>query len=495
MSDIDDELLELVSDTKKRKKNSKSASKRRKTEASDSEEDNNGDPYPLEGKYADEEDRERLLQMSEFDREQIIEKRLEERDKKNHSKKLSDFLAQNQSGDNVSAAAKRQHTARGATREKDKKLSELKAKRKAKAETKRPRDETTREHGERSSSPMEMETDDEDEDGQVGPDDQEQEKSEGPVTIEDLSKVWVSRDFLIKHWAKPWFDTLVDGAWVRYLIGQEGGRPIYRICEIVTGHINFVAPYKVGDKTVNQLLTLRHGKSSKHFPMDKVSNTCFDSKEFERLTLTCANEKVSLPTKHDLQQKEATISKLASQVLTDSDITVMVARKSQLAAGQAPSGLTSLERARLLQERTLAIRRHDYDEVAELDRKLEAAPPTQVFLDQANSSDILAKLSERNRKANSEAVRKAELLESEKRRKERKLAMSGTATPTDPSARLRTVPRTMLTASPSRPGTPVPGAGLLLQPELGQKASTSPGPAKRFEVSVVDSIDVDLGDF
>lgn len=58
---------------------------------------------------------------------------------------------------------------------------------------------------------MEMETDDEDEDGQVGPDDQEQEKNEGPVTIADLSKVWVSRDFLIKHWAKPWFDTLVDG--------------------------------------------------------------------------------------------------------------------------------------------------------------------------------------------------------------------------------------------------------------------------------------------
>jgi len=36
-------------------------------------------------------------------------------------------------------------------------------------------------------------------------------------------------------------------------------------------------PYKINDKTVNQLLELKHGKSVKTFQMDKVSNATFDA--------------------------------------------------------------------------------------------------------------------------------------------------------------------------------------------------------------------------
>lgn len=118
---------------------------------SDSDDSDDEELYPLEGKYVDEHDRQRsvglffllltftnwprLLSLSEFEREDIIAKRLEEKDKRNQSQKLSEFFAANQA-DSVSNAAKRQHTARGATKEKDRKLNELKAKRKAKADTK-----------------------------------------------------------------------------------------------------------------------------------------------------------------------------------------------------------------------------------------------------------------------------------------------------------------------------------------------------------------------
>ena len=51
-------------------------------------------------------------------------------------------------------------------------------------------------------------------------------------------------------------------------------------------------------------------------------------------------------------------------------------------------------------------------------------------------SALLAKVNERNRKANQEAIRRAELQEAERKRGERR------GTPTvDPSGRLRTVPR------------------------------------------------------
>lgn len=103
-----------------------------------------------------------------------------------------------------------------------------------------------------------------------------------------------------------------------------------------------------------------------------------------------------------------------------------------------------MERSRLMQARTLALRRQDYVEVDDIDAKLKELPVQSTREEEEESlADKLAKVNERNRKANLEAVRKAELLEVERKRRERKLHAtgSGVATPSDPSARLRTIPR------------------------------------------------------
>lgn len=106
-----------------------------------------------------------------------------------------------------------------------------------------------------------------------------------------------------------------------------------------------------------------------------------------------------------------------------------------------------MERSRLNQARTLAQRRNDWNEVAEIDAKLaeEAArTPKQDQPPRANNvQDLLAKVNERNRKANMEAVRKAEMAEIERKKKGRKLLAQneGRSTPVDPSARLKTLPR------------------------------------------------------
>ena len=115
---------------------------------------------------------------------------------------------------------------------------------------------------------MEMETDDEDEeDGQFTKDDQEEERErrllnssssksvpdDVVATQEDLTKVWLTRDKIAKYcmfrwfedWVKGlWYDTrlfytltaLPLGTWVRYLIGQEGNQPVYRLCEVQSGY-------------------------------------------------------------------------------------------------------------------------------------------------------------------------------------------------------------------------------------------------------------------
>lgn len=141
---------------------------------------------------------------------------------------------------------------------------------------------------------------------------------------------------------------------------------------------------------------------------------------------------------------------------------MMLTKKGKLKAGGTTWAMTgakaTYERSRLIQERTLAQRRGDHKEVAEHDLKLAefeaqfggtTRESTPSHTD--DKSAVLAMLSEKNRKANAEAVRRAEMIEAEKRRRERKKAASGSGagTPIDPSARLRTVPRTFNAVTPN----------------------------------------------
>lgn len=144
----------------------------------------------------------------------------------------------------------------------------------------------------------------------------------------------------------------------------------------------------------------------------------------------------------------------------------MLRRKSQLQgdAGKPQANWVTLERARLTQARMLALRRNDKADAAMYEAQLaELAienPPVQSESTESASA-LLAKVNERNRKANLEAVRRAELQEAERKRRERRL---GTPTaPVDPSARLRTVPRMFASRYEYRS---IPSYGLHPPPEV-----------------------------
>lgn len=71
---------------------------------------------------------------------------------------------------------------------------------------------------------MEMETD-EDEDGQIGKDEQEDERlrrlsggytkssPDSPIVREDLRKIQLTRDLIAKHFTAPWFKDYVKGVY------------------------------------------------------------------------------------------------------------------------------------------------------------------------------------------------------------------------------------------------------------------------------------------
>lgn len=526
--DFSDELLELAGATEKKRKRRQgrmsaahgSPTKRRRAGAdSDAEpesedEDEQANPYPLEGKYKDEFDREKLLSMSEIEREEVLAQRLEEMQRIQDKRNLDQMLRAQRNGgadaDAVARAAKRQHTGRGATKEKSRKLDELKARRRAKDERKRTTGSPKRQ---RSSSPTDMEmSSEEEEEGMISKLEEEEERDrkyfdekhseDEPITLEDLEKVRLSRDLLAKHYLAPWFEDYVKGAWVRYLIGSSpSGQPTYRICEITNLGADLTKPYPMNDQIVNQLFELRHGKAIKEWPMDRTSNSAFLPHEFERLVKTCEADKVKLPSKRQLQKKAEQLAKLPAQPKTESDITAMLARKNALNAHRPSHASITFQRSRLTQARTLALRRQDFKEVTEIDAQLKELAVTTDFQSRRRDSedpqnDILAKVNERNRKANLEAVRQAELAEADRKRRERKLALaaskSGTSTPVLVAKTSHGTPflQSTLAAEPtSRDVSPLPPSALAGQDQ-------TPGTkSKSFAAQVLNDIEIDLGDF
>lgn len=555
--DLDDQLLELAGASERKKRSKSKTSRKRKSamdsdsereleSEADSEDDEGGDPYPYEGKYKDEADKQELLSMNEMRREEILAERLDEKARLAEKQVLARMVAQQRSGideDSAARSAKRQTIARGGgNKEKSRKLDELKAKRKAKDESRKRVKLSPR----RSSSPQDMDiSDEESEDGQFTRSDHEEERErrllgastkqhkedeedKTPASLEDFNtNCRLTRDLAAKWCLAPWFKDYVKGTWVRYLIGNESdSSPVYRMCEVQSLSETPVKPYKINDRMIDLALDLKHGKAQKAFNMDRISNSQFTKREYDRLVYTCKTDDVKFPTRQQLKDREAEMRRIQKQPLSDGDITEMLRRKKELQVTKSSSELM-LEKSKLNQTRSLALKRLDHKEAAELEQKIAELEVQIQAVSSTHSprnavddrEEALRRVNERNRKANLDAVRKAEIAESERRRKERELAAAASRggaaaaaavhTKFDPSARLKTMPRMFNAATPTtRPGTPAANGSKSGAPAPGAANANAPGtpdPSIRaiptanttmaFEKKLLDSIELDLGDF
>ncbi|KAF8501300.1 hypothetical protein JB92DRAFT_3124151 [Gautieria morchelliformis] len=563
--DFDVELLALAGDGERRRRkrqNSSSgkppAAKRRKADVKDksdsdmepeSEEDDSN-PYPLDGKYVDEADRARLLQMPEIEREGLLATRQEELQRRQDKLNL-DHMLKVQSGnvdsEHVSQAAKRKHAVRGATKEKTRKLDEIKAKRKAK-------EERVRTHKEKTSSPSQRRrsmssepelSDVTDEEGEINKEEEERKfkesvgtpKLDNTPTREQFEKLRVSRQQIMKNYHAPWFDEWITGAWVRYLIGNDDTtrEPIYRICEVKGMSPTVGKNYQINDLVVNRAFDLKHGAAVRTWPMDKVSDSPFTQKEFDRLVVQLKGDKVDFPGKRTRGRKIEQLAKLPTTPLTEActistlacfaffncilpqaDITAMIARKNALNPKNVAISQAFAARAQLTQQRNLALKRQDYKEAAQIDQELETLASVQEAngngkreRGQDSHADLMARVNERNRKANLEAVRLAEAAQAARKRQERKAAAAGLAAGRpvifDVSARVKTVPRIHHSRSGTPHGTPTLKTNDSVErsvsplpplPSSGLSAPAKTRPAQgSFEARMVESINIQLDDF
>ncbi|TID15769.1 hypothetical protein CANINC_004298 [Pichia inconspicua] len=467
MSDSDDDLLELAgigseaeSDyepvTKKRTRPNKAIND---DDDDDNDEDDDedlksldvdDDPYPLEGKYKNQQDKEELMAMDEMTREGILYERIQEKEKYRERKFLALRARQNK------AESKSIKTGSSTKKLKTSKLSELKKQR----ERKNNRDaRRNRGDDEYLSDDAEQEDEDDDEDlrelagyGDEDEDDGYYSDDYAPSTkttrsrggydqsqyqeasFEQLDKIRSSRSVLEKFLYRDEFDTCIVGTLVRVNIGpnKNTGNSQYRIAmvdEVKRGG----RLYKLSGKPCNTYLKISQGDSSTIMDISYLSNSPFTLEEYEiyKKKVTDSANRSMLTVKY-VNEKFEELRKMATRTLTDADINKMIAKKEQLAVNEMNTANTVKRIGRLKEELQVALEQENDALVQKLKAEIDHL---STFFKTSNDSK-LEQINLRNKKSNQEFIRKAEKRSVETRRKQ--LHSNDFS---DPFSRLRTNPK------------------------------------------------------
>lgn len=224
---------------------------------------------------------------------------------------------------------------------------------------------------------------------------------------QDYRKLFRRRDDIVNNLHEPFFDQLMIGCYVRYLIGIAENLQIYRMCEII-GIDRSKKPYRLpplANGTIvetNLRLHLNNAGEIKQYQrLDKVSNHSLQDKEisFHINGMSSHPEKV-LPTKRDFRKLRQRHKQFSEHTYTHEDISHMVSSNlglNKLITTEYSTAMTLLKKR--LDE---AIQRNDKEKI-ELSRKeiqrLEDITEKQRIIFEAHGkkqSDINRRMRESN---------------------------------------------------------------------------------------------------
>lgn len=233
-------------------------------------------------------------------------------------------------------------------------------------------------------------------------------KSRKPIYIntkDDLNKVRLSRHKMERFVHLPFFDRIVQGCYVRIGIGNNNGKPVYRVAEI-SGVCETAKIYQLGNTRTNKGLKLRHGAQERIFRLEFVSNQEFSDSEFLKWRETCALQGISMPTFDEIDIKLKDIKEAMVYEFKEEDIDKMIKEKSRFKAG--PFNY-AMKKATLMREREAANCRGDDDTASKLTIELSELEEKASSLDKARTSTIssISYINDRNRKKNVEEAEKA----------------------------------------------------------------------------------------
>lgn len=498
-------------------------------------------PYPLEGKYKNDADRQELLAMTEIKRETILFERMQEieaynqkvflvqRAQERRARQEQDQAAAAIAAEKAATRSKRDKSASSSTKQSQ--LSELKKKREerqSREKTGKPNVPYRERRHDGDYSDGAEDDDDEEDDG----DDYDEEESdprlargrgasssatkrrrgrydddeaydeggfiendEEPVewaeskktkelTLNDINKIRFGRTLFSKYCHNPGFEKVVSGTYVRVNIGYDHKKqqPVYRICE-VKKLVSAPKPYTFQNRTVDEAILVASAKNEKTFEMGICSDSPFSEDEFRWWKQHMLKDDLSLPTVKRVERKLAELMEFKNHKLTDAEVRDMVERRQKLSANVGVGVSRVLQKSQLQEKRAIAVSNGDRVAIEEIDRQLAAIETSsnKAAQQESTSSSLskLAAVNARNRRANVSGIRQAELKNVGERRK-----MSGkTGGVFDPFSRVRTAARIFHQSDEgSSESTPAP-ASQDDEMELKRKREEAEAQAKKRKAS------------
>nr|XP_031862312.1 uncharacterized protein CI109_002277 [Kwoniella shandongensis]KAA5529384.1 hypothetical protein CI109_002277 [Kwoniella shandongensis] len=434
MSDLENELLGLAEDDPTRrpsKKRHNSSDKKKKSKAfMDSDDDGEADmdldsdddepgsskargpvrnPYPLEGKYVDEDDREALEALPEIERENILAGRLEEMQKFKDSQALDAMFQtlQGDEDDDEPSRKRRKHTS--VTKEASRAMNDLKNKRKAKDERAQRRAARREHRRPRSASPV---SDNSTEDGEIShsyrrsperysperkvasPKKESTDLDGVPANRQELNSARLSRYELVDIMYRDGFEGVVTGVDTSERFGS------------------YSIEYKGRNVRDGRGLLCQYGKATRLFRIADVSNGDFEEKEFTRFTMTNQADGVKAPKRSELKKKHEEIKALRDRPMSDVEINRQIT--SRQARDSNFNRSAHLKIQQLINTRDLAQRRNDQATVDRLNSeivKLGGDPVTGQLVGGGEAEDDydlrIQRINENNKKKTKESMIKA----------------------------------------------------------------------------------------
>ena len=417
-------------------------------EEDDDEQDDLVNPYPLEGKYKNEQDREDLESMDEIQREQILFERTQEMERYNEKKYLQQRMKQ-QKKLKTAAPAK---GSRSSNRTKDStnksskrdKLSELRKQREQKSQRQtRKYDDYEEDEDEDDEDEELLRDDEEDYDEDIvswgGASRSKPRRSTELAKVENINKISVGRSKLSKYCFYSDFSEVIVDCYAKVNLGidKRSRKPLYRMVKIIDVESRPEKAYKLNTFMCDLFLVVsQNKKQTKDFPLSIFSDSSISHEEFDRYLHELEKTGETIDYVDDVNDKYDQLQAFFNRGLSDKDVNEMISRKQKLQGRDELSGYDAVTRkARLMDELKIAKQQANPQKAREIIdklKKLDSMLLNQTTHNPSLSANVMSKVNERNRKLNLTNIRKAEI------------KSRNTATVTDggdPFSRLKTTTR------------------------------------------------------
>ena len=254
-------------------------------------------------------------------------------------------------------------------------------------------------------------------------------------SIHDLEKIRVSRWKMDKFVHLPCFRKTVVGCFVRIGIGNnpESNLPVYRVAEVVdVCETSKVYDVMKGKARTNVGLKLKHGKDSRVFRLQFVSNAHFEESEFVKWKETCAAQDVPLPTLSQVEAKMKAIEYAVNYRFSSADVDKVIASKGRFF--KDPKNF-AMQKTHLIRQRGIALECGNHAEANEIEDQLRELEFRAEELGRGREGNlvIVQQINSRNRRENLARAEKSIVAEANA------LALKGPGV-LDPFTRRKTVP-------------------------------------------------------